>query len=153
MSELPSGFSEIVEDFQAVEEHERLVLLLEFAHSLPDLPARYADAPDKLEAVEECQAPVFLAVEVGDATAAPGPDAPVALFVSAPPEAPTTRGFASILVAGLAGLTAQQVLDVPDDVSQRLGLARAVSPLRLRGLAGMLRRIKRQVAEQAGVAG
>ncbi|MFV0373149.1 SufE family protein [Microbacterium sp.] len=150
---MPSAFAAIIDDFQDLDESERLELLLDFAGTLPDLPARFADAPEKLEAVEECQAPVFLAVEVGDEGAPAGPDAPVALFVSAPPEAPTTRGFASILVAGLAGLTAQQVLDVPDDVSQRLGLARAVSPLRLRGLAGMLRRIKRQVSEQARPAG
>jgi len=41
---------------------------------------------------------------------------------------------------------------VPDDVPQRLGLAAAVSPLRLSGMAGMLFRIKRQVRDKAGIA-
>ena len=60
----------------------------------------------------------------------------------------TTRGFAGILREGLDGLPAAELLAVPDDISDRLGLARAVSPLRLRGMAGMLGRIKRQVRER-----
>ena len=70
---------------------------------------------------------------------------------SAPAEAPTTRGFASILHAGLDGLTPEQVLAVPDDVPNRLGLTAAVSPLRLRGMSGMLGRIKRRVRDAAVV--
>ena len=76
------------------------------------------------------------------------PDDAVHLFFDAPAEAPTTRGFASILREGLDGLPAREVLAVPDDVPDRLGLSAAVSPLRLRGMAGMLARIKRQVREK-----
>jgi cysteine desulfuration protein SufE len=150
VSDLPAALAGIVDDFQSFTEPERLQLLLEFAEGLPDLPPRYAEHPDLLEPVPECQSPVFLVVEVGDPDggATAGPDAPVSLFLTAPREAPTTRGFAGILAEGLAGLTAQQVLDVPDDVPHRLGLDRAVSPLRLRGMAGMLGRIKRQVREK-----
>ncbi len=150
MSDLPAALAGIVDDFQSFTEPERMQLLLEFAEGLSDLPPRYAEHPDLLEPVPECQSPVFLVVEVGDPDggATVGPDAPVSLFLTAPREAPTTRGFAGILAEGLAGLTAQQVLDVPDDVPHRLGLDRAVSPLRLRGMAGMLGRIKRQVREK-----
>lgn len=140
-AELPSAFAAIVDDFQALTEPDRLQLLLEFAEGLPDLPERYADHPELLEPVPECQSPVFLAVEVDDA------EAPVRVLLSAPRESPTTRGFAGILTEGLAGLTAAEVLAIPDDVPHRLGLDRAVSPLRLRGMAGMLGRIKRQVRE------
>ena len=83
---------------------------------------------------------MFLFTEVGD-----GPDPTVRLFFSAPREAPTTRGFAGILHAGLDGLRASEVLAVPADLSMRLGLADAVSPLRLNGMAAMLARIKRHV--------
>ena len=141
-ADLPAAFTAIVDDFQALTEPDRLQLLLEFAEGLPDLPERYADHPELLEPVPECQSPVFLTVEVDDGGA-------VGLFLSAPREAPTTRGFAGILSEGLAGLTAEQVLAVPDDVPHRLGLDRAVSPLRLRGMAGMLGRIKRQVREKS----
>jgi cysteine desulfuration protein SufE len=142
---LPPQLAEIVEDFQALAERERLQLLLEFSQELPDLPERYAGHPEAMEPVPECQSPVFLAVEVDRAD---GTDGTVHVFFQAPLEAPTTRGFASILRAGLDGLPAAEVLAVPDDVSYRLGLTDAVSPLRLRGMAGMLARIKRRVREE-----
>jgi cysteine desulfuration protein SufE len=143
---LPPQLAEIVEDFQALGERDRLQLLLEFSQELPDLPERYDGHPGAMEPVPECQSPVFLAVEVDDG--AQDDARTVHVFFSAPPEAPTTRGFASILRSGLDGLPAAEVLGVPDDVSYRLGLTDAVSPLRLRGMAGMLARIKRRVREE-----
>ncbi|WP_431218147.1 SufE family protein [Leifsonia xyli] len=141
MTELTGALAEIRDDFQALEQNDRLQLLLEFSDELPELPERYRDHPDLLERVEECQAPVFIFVEV-DA------DRVVHLYATAPQEAPTTRGFASILVQGLAGLTADEVLAVPDEFPQTLGLAQAVSPLRLRGMSALLGRAKRQVREK-----
>jgi cysteine desulfuration protein SufE len=135
--------AEIADDFTALPGKERLQLLLEFSDELPALPARYADHRDLLEQVPECQSPLFLAVELGD-------DNVVHLFFDAPPEAPTTRGFAGILHAGLDGLSADDVLATPGEFSSQMGLQDLVSPLRLRGMAAMLARIKRQVREQLG---
>lgn len=139
---LPKALADIREEFLELEQPDRLTLLLEFANALPELPQRYADHPDLLERVAECQSPVYMFVEVDDADI-------VHLYATAPPEAPTTRGFASILAQGLAGLTAQQVLDIPDDYPQTIGLNEAVSPLRIRGMSGMLGRTKRQVRAKA----
>jgi len=132
---------EIAEEFGAVGGRDRLQLLLEFSDDLPPLPARYTEHPDLLEQVPECQSPLFLAVEVDD-------DAVVHLFFDAPREAPTTRGFAGILHAGLDGLGADEVLQTPGEFSSQLGLQDLVSPLRLRGMGAMLARIKRRVREQ-----
>jgi cysteine desulfuration protein SufE len=140
-SDLPEALAQIREDFLALDKPDRLILLLEFANELPELPARYAEHPDLLERVEECQSPVFIFVEGGD-------DHVVHLHATAPKEAPTTRGFASILAQGLSGLTVQQVLDVPDDYPNTIGLTEAVSPLRIRGMTAMLARTKRQVREK-----
>ncbi len=141
MSEtLPPQLAELVEDFSAVGPKDRLQMLLELSRELPDLPERFADRAESMEQVHECQSPLFLAVEVAE-----GGQRPVHLFFSAPPEAPTTRGFASIMYTGLDGEPAQTVLDVPDDFYTELGLGEAVSPLRLRGIAAMLARIKNQV--------
>ena len=134
---------EIIEDFSAVPEKERLQLLLEFSAELPPLPARYAGHRELLEQVPECQSPLFLAVEVDDGGT-------VHLFFDAPPEAPTTRGFAGILHAGLDDLDADEILATPGEFSSQLGLQDLVSPLRLRGIAAMLARIKRQLREQQG---
>jgi cysteine desulfuration protein SufE len=130
----------LVEDFQSLAVKDRLNLLLEFSENLPSLPPRYADHPDLLERVEECQSPIYLFVEVADET--------VHLFFTAPEEAPTTRGFASILHAVIDGLPVEKALAIDDDFPSRIGLSEAVSPLRMRGMRGMLARIKRQVAEK-----
>jgi len=147
--ELPESLSEIAEDFASVTARERLELLLEFSDGLPALPERYTGHPEMLERVDECQTPLFLVVEVDDE--GPVLERVVSLFFQAPAEAPTTRGFAGILREGLHGLTAGEVLDVPDDAPYRFGLAEAVSPLRLRGMVAMLSRIKRQVRLKTAV--
>ena len=115
----------------------RLQMLLDYSRSLPALPARYVDAHESLERVEECQTPFFVAAELdGDR---------VHLFFDAPREAPTTRGYAGILAAGLDGATIEQVLETPPDFAMSMGLGELVSPLRLRGMSAILARIKRQV--------
>ncbi|MDX5310791.1 MAG: SufE family protein [Rhodococcus sp. (in: high G+C Gram-positive bacteria)] len=133
---LPAPLAEIVDDFAAVEGQDKLQLLLEFSRELPPIPAELEEAA--MEPVPECQSPLFLSVDTADREH-------VRLHFSAPPEAPTTRGFASILHQGLDGLSAEQILEVPDDFYSALGLAEAVSPLRLRGMSAMLARIKRHL--------
>jgi cysteine desulfuration protein SufE len=116
-------------------------MLLEYADSLPELDPRFGENPELLERVEECQAPVFIAVEGN-------PDR-VELYFSAPKEAPTTRGFASALNSALNGLSALEILAVSDDFPTELGLDQLISPLRVRGMRGMLTRIKRKTRELA----
>ena len=132
----------LIEDFASLRESERLDLLLEFSESLPELPPRYSDNPELLERVEECQSPIFLFVEIDDSNCA-------RLFLSAPPEAPTTRGFASLLFSVIDGLTVQQALDFDIDFPSKLSIQKVVSPLRLRGMIGILTRIKRQLREKS----
>jgi cysteine desulfuration protein SufE len=130
---------EIVEEFGLMPDSEKLQLLLEYSENLPEVPAKYGENPELMERVEECQAPVFIAVE-GSADA-------VELYFSAPREAPTTRGFASVLHAALNGKTAQEITDLDDDFPGQLGLEKLISPLRVRGMRGMLFRIKRKTKE------
>lgn len=157
---LPPSLQEIADDFAAMPEGERLQLLLEFSDGLPDLPPHLAEHPELLEPVPECQSPIFLrtelgpvdGVQAGDGGSGPVPAealaaTPVRLFFSAPAEAPTTRGFAGILAEGLDGHSAAEILSVPADFPLRLSLTKAVSPLRLNGMSGMLARIQRQVRE------
>ncbi|WP_448810205.1 SufE family protein [Agromyces bauzanensis] len=142
---LPARLAETREDFLALGVKNRLQLLLEFSNELPALPERYADHPDLLERVVECQSPVYIFVELDD-------DGLVHMHATAPAESPTTRGFASILAQGLEGLTADEALAIPDDYPQSLGLGEAVSPLRVRGMTGMLGRAKRQLRERVAAA-
>ncbi len=133
---MPAPLAEVVSDFGEVSGQDKLALLLEFANELPPLPADLEEAA--MEPVPECQSPLFLHVDAGDR-------GQVRLYFSAPAEAPTTRGFASILAAGLDGQSADAILAVPDDFYTELGLAKLISPLRLRGMSAMLARIKRRL--------
>jgi cysteine desulfuration protein SufE len=135
---MPAPLAEVVSDFQEVEGQDKLQLLLEFADELPPLPPDLEQAA--MEPVPECQSPLFLHVNAAN------PEQ-VRLYFSAPEQAPTTRGFASILATGLDKQSAEAILAVPDDFYSQLGLAKLISPLRLRGMAAMLARIKRRVRE------
>lgn len=135
---LPESLAEIRDEFLELPEADRLQLLLEYSQELPAVPAEYEDHPERYERVAECQSPVFIVLDV-DA------DGVVAMHATAPVEAPTTRGFASILAQGITGLTADEVLAIPADFPQSIGLTRVVSPLRISGMTGMLMRAKRQV--------
>lgn len=131
--------TEIAEDFNLLPEKDRLQLLLEFSENLPPLDPKYGEHPELLERVEECQSPVFIAVD--------GTADQIRLHFSAPQEAPTTRGFASVLHSALDGLSAQEILETSDDFPSALGLDKLISPLRVRGMRGMLARIKRKTRE------
>lgn len=139
-SDVPDTLAEIRDAFLETPEADRLLLLLEFADELPEVSAEVAAHPEMCERVVECQSPVYIYVEVSDGV--------VTMHATAPPEAPTTRGFASILVQGISGLTPDEVLAIPNDYPQSIGLTRAVSPLRIGGMTGMLMRAKNQVRQK-----
>jgi cysteine desulfuration protein SufE len=140
MSTTP-GAQEIISAFAEVPQNLKLELLLEYSENLPALPERYKDHPELLERVEECQSPVYLFVELDEQNI-------VKIFLTAPDEAPTTKGFASLLQLALDQQAADTVLNFDDSFVDALGITDLVSPLRIRGLQGMLMRIKRQVKEK-----
>jgi cysteine desulfuration protein SufE len=148
---LPERLEEIVEEFADLPGNLRLEALLDYSRRVPPLPPGLAASHDALEQVHECQTPFFVATELRD-------DGTVELYFDAPPEAPTTRGFAGILYEGLNGASAEEVLATPETFYASMGLDQVVSPLRLRGIAAILARLKRQVrvkleaARAAGVA-
>src|SRR5947207_3199747 len=111
--------------------------------AVPPLPADLADHAG-MEQVPECQTPFFLSTRLR-------PDDTVDLWFDCPAEAPTTRAFAGILAEGLTGATADEVLAVPTDLYQRMGLSTAISPLRVRGGTAILARLQRQVRDQLSV--
>ena len=130
---VPPRLQEIVELFAAAPRELRVQALLDYSNRVPPLPARYAEHRELLEQVHECQTPFFLASEIDEAGA-------VHLWFDCPPEAPTVRGFAGIVLA------------VSPAFYRGMGLSEVVSVLRLRGMGAILGRLKRQLAEQRGAA-
>ncbi|WP_432995888.1 SufE family protein [Dactylosporangium sp. CA-233914] len=136
---MPDKLAAIVDEFASAPRDVVLEMLLEYSDAVKPLPAEF-EGHAGMEQVPECQTPFFLKAEVTGAKT-------VQLYFDCPPEAPTTRAFAGILAEGLEGATVEQVLAVPNDLYQRMGLANAISPLRVRGGTAILQRLKRQVSE------
>ncbi len=138
---MPSELDAIVAELRDSDRQERIDLLLDFARQLPPLPDRLLAHKDASHRVEECQSPVYLFVEFDGAKAR--------LFADAPIEAPTVRGFVSILLTGLDGATIEEILAVPADLVEQSGLTEILGMLRVRGLSGVLRRLKAEVTRAA----
>ena len=140
----PEGLQDIVDMFSDAAPDERLDMLLEFALSMPELPEELQNAHDTMEQVHECQTPVFLLSRLKEGK--------VYYYLDVPREAPTVRGFAGILYEGLNGASPAAIVATPNDLYQRLGLHKVLSPLRLRGLTALLSRMKRNAQELASAA-
>jgi cysteine desulfuration protein SufE len=141
INHIPDSLRRIMDLFASSPKSVKLQALLDYSERLPS-PPEHVDTSE-MELVPECQTAFLLGAEVQ-------PDGRVGMWFDAPREAPTTRGFASIIAEGLADATAEEILAVPDDVSRRLGLDDAVSPLRTRGMDAILFRLKRQIRGQLG---
>lgn len=133
----PIELQSIIADFRDAAPRDRMEYLIEYAMSLPPLPERLQARRDQMEQVHECQTPVFLFTEIDDGK--------VHFYLDIPPESPTVRGYAAILVDGLGGASVQDVLDTPDDVYALLGLPEVITPQRIRGLHALLGYMKKQV--------
>ncbi len=134
---MPAALDAIVQELSDADRQERIDLLIDFAKNLPPLPPRLEAHKDANHRVEECQSPVYLFVELeGDR---------VRLFADAPIEAPTVRGFVSLLIEGLDGATAEEILVIRSDLIESIGLTEILGMLRVRGLSGVLSRVKLMV--------
>jgi cysteine desulfuration protein SufE len=132
----------LIPRFKAAERTTRLETLLDYSRKLPPVPERYRDEKTRAEhRVPECQTPVFLWVEVDQGK--------VHIHAEVPPESPTVRGFISLLARSLDGATPAEVARVPDDLLDQLGLSETLGMTRTQGLAAILYRIKRSVANAA----
>jgi cysteine desulfuration protein SufE len=91
-----------IKRFAGSDRQTRLELLLDYANKLPPLPDRLIPLRDQgINSVPECQSPVFLFLERENGG--------VVLHADAPREAPTVRGFVSLLARALHGATPEDV--------------------------------------------
>jgi cysteine desulfuration protein SufE len=129
---------QIAAEFAELEPRERLELLLEFAEKLAPLPSEYQRQRDAgFNRVTECQTPVFLwAVVENDR---------VRILADVAPEAPTVKGFVSVLVDIFSGAKPEEVVAADLNLVHRFGLAEALGMVRMRGLQAIGHSIRQRV--------
>ncbi len=132
---LPARLQEIVDEFQWAEGREKLELLLEYSRQMPELPERLRAARDTMEQVHECMTPVFVLAEREDQG--------LHFYFDIPQEAPTVRGYAGVLGVGLEGAQPEEVLHIPGNFYEEMGLQDVLTPRRLNGAHAMLAYLKR----------
>lgn len=137
---IPPRLREIIDEFKESDRNERLELLLEYADRMPTLPEALR-THQTMEQIHECITPIFVLAEREGAG--------LRFHFDVPPEAPTTRGYASLLADGLRGCTPEQVVAVPADFYQEMGLHQLLSPQRLNGISAILAYMKRQALRLA----
>lgn len=138
-SALPSRLQAIVEEFQDAEGREKLDLLLEYAESLPPLPDWLAAQHDGMDQVHECMSPVFVYAEQHDGR--------IQFYFDVPPEAPTVRGYAALMAEGLNGTTPDEIMAVPGDFFNAMGLQQVITFQRIKGISAILAHMKRLVVQ------
>ncbi|MEI2689695.1 MAG: SufE family protein [Anaerolineae bacterium] len=132
---LPPHLQAIVEEFQDAEGREKLDLLLEYAESLPPLPDWLAEQHNDMDQVHECMSPVFVYAEQRDGR--------MHFYFDVPPEAPTVRGYAALMAEGLNGVTPDEIMAIPGDFFNAMGLQQVITFQRVRGISAILAHMKR----------
>lgn len=136
---MAQNLDDIIEAFQSVDAPTRLDLLLDFANQLPPLPAKYVAERDAgVGRIHECMTPVFLWTEKDDGR--------VHIVADVAEEAPTVKGFVSILVQAYDNASPDEIAAAPMDLVDRLGLAGAIRMNRAVGLAAIIARVKNAAA-------
>ena len=124
-------------EFDGLEPRDRLELLIEFSDTLPELSAARRDVlPPRECRVLECQTAVDLWVDVDDGL--------VTIEALVPRQSPTIRGLVALLIEGINGSPVTEVLAMPDDVLEPLGLGETLGMTRQRGARGLVAAIKRR---------
>lgn len=137
---IPPKLHSIIEDFQWAEGREKLHLLLEYAGRMPPLPDWLAGQHDAMDQVHECMTPVFVFAETKNGG--------LYWYFDVPPESPTVRGYAALMAEGLAGSTPEDVLAIPGDFFQAMGLQDVISFQRIKGISAILAHMKRLAVQE-----
>ena len=135
---IPPRLAEAIQDFQLCDRREKLELLIQFSDSLPNLPERFRAQRAQTQPVPECMTIVHVFAEA--------PDGKMRFYFDIPPESPTVRGLAAILLNGLDGLPPEVILQVPENFYLQMDLARVLRYQRLRGFTAILAHMKQLAA-------
>ncbi len=134
-TDIPPKLQQIIEDFQMSDDREKAQMLVEFSESLPPLPAWINTDHSDMEQIHECMTPVFVQAE--------SENGKINFYFDVPKSSPTVRGFAALMQAGVGGVTPEEVLLIPGNFFQPMGLEKVLSAQRMHGISAILGHLKR----------
>jgi cysteine desulfuration protein SufE len=139
---IPPKLMEIISDFEISEGREKIELLLQYAGQMPGLPEHIQKQHDTMDFVEECMTPVYVIAQPDENG--------MHFYFDVPAESPTVRGFAAIMALGLDGVTPVEILHLPNDFYQLMGLDQVLTMQRLNGISAILAHMKRIAYQSLG---
>lgn len=141
---LPPKLAHIVTEMQRLDRRAKLEYLLDFADQLPPLPAHIASHHDAMRQVDACITPVFVQAELRQGR--------MQFYFDVSPNAPTMRGYCSLLLSVLNDQPPAVILAIPHDIHIQMGLSQILAPQRLNEIVHVLQamqRLARSLAEEA----
>lgn len=136
VEELPSKLQEIVRLFEGVPDpRAKYEQLLHYAKKLTPLGPEHLTKENK---VEGCVSQVWVLPSLGT-------DKKV--YFQAESDSVLTKGLAALLVEGLSGCTAAEILRVTPDFIQMLGLKQSLTPSRSNGFLNMLKLMQKKTLQ------
>ncbi|KAH8943719.1 hypothetical protein BDL97_13G069100 [Sphagnum fallax] len=136
-AELPKKMQEIVKMFQAVPDpRAKYEQLLYYAKQLKPLGKEYLTPENK---VQGCVSQVWVRPSIGQDDKR--------FYFEAESDSLLTKGLAALLVEGLSGSTAQEILAVTPDFMQGLGLNQSLTPSRNNGFLNMLKLMQKKTLQ------
>lgn len=139
---IPPKLQQIIEDFQWCDDREKAQMLVEYSENLPDLPDWINPDHAEMEQIHECMTPVFVQAEQKDGK--------IFYYFDVPKSSPTVRGFAALMQEGVSGATPDEVLQIPGNFFQPMGLEKVLSAQRMHGISAILGHLKRLAASELG---
>jgi sulfur transfer protein SufE/stress-induced morphogen len=133
---LPKKLQEIVKMFEAVPDpRSKYEQLLHYAKQLKPLGKEYLTPENK---VQGCVSQVWVRPSVKEDKR---------FYFEAESDSLLTKGLAALLVEGLSGSTAQEILAVTPDFIQALGLNQSLTPSRSNGFLNMLKLMQKKTLQ------
>ncbi|MCO5553022.1 hypothetical protein L7F22_006542 [Adiantum nelumboides] len=138
VDDLPSKLADIVKLFQLVPEpRAKYEQLLHYGKKLKPLPKEFQTLENK---VQGCVSQVWVRASI---------DKEKCVYFEAESDSMLTKGLAALLVEGLSGAPAADILRIPPDFIQMLGLNQSLTPSRSNGFLNMLKLMQKKTLELA----
>lgn len=129
---LPEALAKIVERFQKrANPKQRYEQLLWYAKRLKEMPEESKVPENK---VPGCVSQVFITANLEDGR----------VWYQGDSDAQLVKGLVALLIEGLNGLTPEQILQVPPDFIQDMGLNASLTPSRANGFYNIFQTMKKK---------